>query len=428
MTPSARLAAVIEILDEIASRPGPADAIFANYVRARRFIGSKDRADIAERVFGIFRRRARLAWWLERHGAPLTARLLVLADLLVVQGIGPDRLHALFGGGRYEPAPLRPEEAALGGALAGKPLEHEEMPERVRLECPEWAEQALRSSLGASFATELRALQAPAAVDLRVNVLKASRDEARSALARDGIVTVPTGLSPWGLRAEGRPAISATTAFRDGLVEVQDEGSQILAYLLDARPGMQAVDFCAGAGGKTLAIAATMANKGRVIACDISGRRLDRAGIRLRRAGAHNVERRPLKTERDPWVKRHKGMFDRVLVDAPCSGVGTWRRNPDARWNRLGPDLDELAALQRSILTSAARLVKPGGRLLYATCSMLRRENEDCVDAFLQEHPGFRPVPPPAGLSCGSDKWLRLTPARHGTDGFFAALMERSPA
>src|SRR5690606_20303816 len=197
LTPSARLAAVIEILDEIASRPGPADAIFANYVRARRFIGSKDRADIAERVFGIFRRRARLAWWLERHGAPLTARLLVLADLLVVQGIGPDRLRALFGGGRYEPAPLRPEEAALGGALAGKPLEHEEMPERVRLECPAWAEQALRSSLAASFATELRALQAAAAVDLRVNVLRASRDEARSALARDGIVTVPTGLSPW---------------------------------------------------------------------------------------------------------------------------------------------------------------------------------------------------------------------------------------
>jgi 16S rRNA (cytosine967-C5)-methyltransferase len=205
--------------------------------------------------------------------------------------------------------------------------------------------------------------------------------------------------------------------------------------LTDAQPGHQVVDFCSGAGGKALAIAAGMRNKGRLIACDVLDKRLKRAAERFRRAGLHNIETRALASERDPWVKRHKGKFDRVLVDAPCTGTGTWRRNPDSRWRLLGPGLEELLKLQHSILDSAARLVKPGGRLIYATCSLLPQENERQIDAFLAAHPDFT-VKPVDDLweqavgtaSPGTGPYMRLSPARHGTDGFFAGVMERGSA
>jgi 16S rRNA (cytosine967-C5)-methyltransferase len=258
-------------------------------------------------------------------------------------------------------------------------------------------------------------------LDLRVNPVKTGREEAIKILAGEGIEAEPTPLSPLGLRVKGRPALASTKAFQSGLVEIQDEGSQMLALLLDAHPGHQVVDFCAGAGGKTLAIAAMMQNKGRVIACDVLERRLERAAERFRRAGLFNIETRALSTERDPWVKRHKGKFDRVLVDAPCSGVGVWRRNPDARWRVLGPGLEELVPLQGSILESAARLVKPGGRLVYATCSLLTEENEGRVEKFLALHPEFTLVP--YGQDGG--RYLQLTPAVHNTDGFFGAVMVR---
>ncbi|NWG46192.1 MAG: RsmB/NOP family class I SAM-dependent RNA methyltransferase, partial [Alphaproteobacteria bacterium] len=218
----------------------------------------------------------------------------------------------------------------------------------------------------------------------------------------------------------------------EGLVEVQDEGSQILAELVGARPGDRVADFCAGAGGKTLAIAAAMRNKGTLVATDTLPGRLERARLRFRRAGVHNVTTRSLSSARDKWVKGHRGDFDRVLVDAPCSGVGAWRRNPDARWNRLGPDLAELIALQADILDSAERLVRPGGRLVYATCSLLPEENEAQAERFLAAHPEFRLCPLPAvwaetlgGPPPVEGTCLRLTPARHGTDGFFAAIFER---
>jgi len=226
--------------------------------------------------------------------------------------------------------------------------------------------------------------------------------------------------------------------FRDGLVEVQDEGSQLVALLADARPGMRVVDFCAGAGGKTLAMAAAMGNKGHIVACDVLRGRVDRAAARLARAGVHNVERRGLSTERDPWVKRHARSFDRVLVDAPCSGVGTWRRNPDAKWRFTKDDLAAVIDLQRRILDSAARLVKPGGRLIYATCSLLPSENAAQVMSFAKDHPDFalRPVAAvwadtigrmaDGAVSPGADRLLQLTPATHGTDGFFVAVLERS--
>ena len=235
-----------------------------------------------------------------------------------------------------------------------------------------------------------------------------------------------------GIRVAGRPPLSALEVFKRGSIEVQDEGSQIAALLVDARPGMRVCDFCAGAGGKTLALSAAMENQGHIVACDTSAKRLEGAKTRLRRAKAFNVEQRLLASERDQWVKRHKHAFDRVLVDAPCTGTGTWRRNPDAKWVLSPGDVVELAALQRRILDSAQRLVKPGGRLVYVTCSLLKDEDEAQAEWFAQAHPEFAALPVAAvwpatvgGEAPNGDPYLVLTPAQHGTDGFFVAVFER---
>jgi 16S rRNA (cytosine967-C5)-methyltransferase len=236
------------------------------------------------------------------------------------------------------------------------------------------------------------------------------------------------------LRLAERVPLGGLATFKNGLVEVQDEGSQIAALLVDARPGMRVVDFCAGAGGKTLALAAQMANRGKLVACDVSARRLEKGVRRLRRAGVGNAERRALTSERDKWVKRHAGRFDRVLVDAPCLGTGTWRRNPGDKWRVTPEELADLLVRQHQILNSAARLVRPGGRLVYATCSVLREENEAQADAFLAATPEFSVVPAAdvwhgaiGGVAPGGERYLRLTPALHGTDGFFVAIFERQP-
>ena len=430
MTPGARLQAAIELLDDIA-RGGAADAASSAYFRSRRYIGSKDRAAISERLYALLRARARLGWWIETTTGSADApsgRARVIAALALVDGrrikdFGPD-----FDGGAYRPAPLSADERRLVEALAGHKLEHEDQPAWVRGEYPAWLEE----TLAAVSEPELRALNAPAPLDLRVNPLAASRDQALDGLTAAGIKAAPTRYSPFGLRVVGRPPLGQLSMFQDGWVEIQDEGSQLVALLADARPGQLVMDLCAGAGGKTLALAASMQNKGRLIACDVSEKRLERAVKRLRRAGVHNVERRALGPDTATWLKRQAGRFDRVLVDAPCSGTGTWRRNPDMKW-RIGPaDIAELRVVQDDVLDRASRLVKPGGRLIYATCSLLPAENEQAVDAFLERHAEFR-VLPVAGVwaelleaDCPVDgPYLRLTPARHHTDGFFAAILER---
>jgi 16S rRNA (cytosine967-C5)-methyltransferase len=273
----------------------------------------------------------------------------------------------------------------------------------------------------------------PAPLDIRANLLKTTRESARTALAAEGIETEPTPFSPWGLRVPDRRPVTATGAFRDGLVEVQDEGSQLIVLLTGARAGMRVADYCAGAGGKTLALAAAMGNRGRITACDVSAKRLEGAVRRLRRAGVDNAERHLLEPG-DRWAKRRAGAFDRVLVDAPCTGTGTWRRNPHARL-RTGPaELLELLLKQAAILDAAAGLVRPGGgRLVYATCSLLPAEDEEQVRAFLARHPDFSLLPPSvawaeAGMSeppPGEGEFLLTSPARHGTDGFFAAILKR---
>jgi 16S rRNA (cytosine967-C5)-methyltransferase len=435
LTPAARLAGAIELLAAVEAAPRkPADAVANDYFRNRRFIGSGDRRAVSERAWHVLRARSRLTWWLARAGAPPTPRLLTAASLLL-EGWAPDGVAQSFSGGQFAPDRLDAEEAAALRGIAGHTLDHPDMPDAVRLEIPDWLLPSLRARFGAELQAEMAALLTPAPLDLRVNLLKGTREDALAALAAEGLEATPTQLSPWGLRIAARRPVTSGPAFQSGLVEIQDEGSQLVAALVDARPGMRVADWCAGAGGKTLALAMTMENRGQLLACDVSAHRLDAAVRRLRRAGVHNAERH-LTQAGDKWTKRRAGTFDRVLVDAPCTGTGTWRRNPDARLRLKPGDLAELQPKQAAILDAAAKLVRKSGRLVYATCSLLTEENETQVSGFLDRHPAFRlrplnevdTLPPglPGSTAFGGGTFLRLTPRAHDTDGFFAAVLERA--
>lgn len=442
MTPGARIQAAIELLAAIHGGSAPADRAAAAFFRSRRYIGGSDRRAVLDSAYAVLRQMAKLDWWIDyayperpeggREIADIE-RARVIAKLVLIDHWTGDKVAGSFDGGQYRPKSLNRSERNFAKALEGADLRHGDQPKWVRFEYPAWIEPNLVKQFGEHYEREMAAQIEEAATDLRVNSLKGDRDQAIAALAQEGIEAQTTTLSPLGLRLASRPPLANLKCFQDGLIEVQDEGSQLAALLVDARPGQRVVDFCAGAGGKTLAMAAAMKNKGKIVACDTLKGRVERAGERLKRAGAFNVERRGLESERDPWVKRHAGGFDRVLVDAPCSGAGTWRRNPDAKWRLAPDDLARLAALQQSILESAQRLVKPGGRLVYATCSLLREENDGQVETFLANHPDFQ-------LTKIADVWqqvigspcpttentLSLTPMRNGTDGFFVAVMERA--
>jgi len=441
MTPGARIGTAIEALAEILANPRkPADAVVGEFLRGRRYIGGGDRRSITERVYGVLKKRAQIEWWLERAKSelPVSPRLRVFVDVLLHDGWRVNQLEHAIDTGRYRPASLAPAERDVLTRLEGHTYDHPAQPRAVRLNIPGWIEPYFDEAFGARFEPEVAALAETAPVDLRVNPLKADRARAKKALKAEAVETLDTDLSPLGLRLKARQSVVTTPAFRDGLIEVQDEGSQLVALLVGAAPGMQVVDYCAGAGGKTLAIAARMENKGRIVACDVSEGRLERSATRLRRAGVHNVERRPIDAEGRKWLKRNAGKFDRVLVDAPCTGTGTWRRNPDGRWTLQPIDLEELPPKQGEILDAAAKLVRPEGRLVYATCSLLPQENERVIEGFLQAHPDFEALPVEAvwGETVGTKfpddaragTSLRLTPARHGTDGFFAAVLRRKAA
>ncbi len=440
MTPGGRLQAVIEVLDTVRMDNRPADRVLHEYFRERRFIGSRDRRAISTIFWKIMRNRARLAadCALADGRNPTDAsvrnesgRRLVMA--LCVRERVPDEVDlALFDGVAYAPAPVGPKDKAWVQAL--RRVKPSERPEWAWAETPQWLWQRFQELFGDKLEAEVSAAREEGSVDLRVNTLRADLPTARAQLLKDGIETEAMRYAPLGLRVVGRANVAATKTFKAGLVEVQDESAQLAAVLTDAKPGESVVDFCAGAGGKSLALAAQMNNTGRLIACDVSQGRLDRSAVRLRRSGVHNVTRRVLSNETDKWVKRHKNSYDRVLVDAPCSGAGTWRRNPDARWRLTEEGLTELVDLQQRILSSAARLVRPGGRLVYATCSLLPEENAEQVKAFLSTHSDFILVPVadawPEGMTqmpseFAEDDMLSLTPGRHGTDGFFIAVMQR---
>ena len=430
MTPAARIAAAIDLLEAVERAPRkPADAVANDFFRNRRFIGSGDRRAVSARAWSALRAFRRLGWWLERAGLERSPRMRIAASL-ALDGWTVAGVAQSFSGGRFAPASLTAPEHTGLQSLEGHTLDHPEMPEAVRLEVPDWILPRLRARFGDTLSVEMAALGEPAPLDLRANLLKATREEVRAALLAEGLESEPTPLSPWGLRIPGRRAVTTGAPFQSGVVEVQDEGSQLVAALVDARPGLRVADWCAGAGGKTLALAMAMQNRGSIAACDVSAHRLEGALRRLRRAGVFNVERH-LTEAGDKWAKRRAGSFDRVLVDAPCTGSGTWRRNPDARLRLMERDLAELLPRQAGILDAAARLVRIGGRLVYATCSLLHEENEGQVSDFLSRHRGFALLPladawaldgaPPCAGS-----FLSLTPRQHGTDGFFAAVLQRA--
>jgi 16S rRNA (cytosine967-C5)-methyltransferase len=402
----------------------PADAVLSAFFRAHPKLGQADRAFVADAIYALLRRWRLVSYALAEAGVAAPApRMLVLAALVRVVGSNVRELE-----GAARPGELARLEAIKGAARGALPFE-------VGCDLPDWVVGRLRAQLGDESTLALaRALAQPAPLDLRVNLVKAERDEVARALAAQGIAARPTPYSPTGLRVAGRPPVNRSPLFAAGAIEVQDEGSQLLCLLLAPRRGEMVVDFCAGAGGKALALGALMRSTGRVYAFDVSEGRLAKLGPRLARSGLSNVHPQRIDSERDPRVGRLAGKIDRVIVDAPCTGLGTLRRNPDLKWRQDEAALGELASKQSAILAAAATLVKPGGRLLYATCSILAEENEAVAEAFLRAHPAFALVPAGAALAAArvelpqvgpADGFLRLRPDAHGTDAFFGALMER---
>ncbi len=422
MIPAARLSAAIEILTVIEMQRRPAADVLKEWGVSHRFAGSKDRSSIASLVYDGLRVRASAAWVMGEE----TPRAIVLGSLREVRGQDAEAISALCSGEGHAPAALTDDERE---ALVSRTLA--DAPSHVQGDYPEWLGAPLEAAFGRDLIDEARALARRAPVDLRVNRLKGDRDKSLRLLDHLGVV--PTPHSVVGLRievgADGRsPAFAAEPAFAKGLVEVQDEGSQIAAALSGARPGDQVLDLCAGSGGKTLALAAMMDNKGQIYATDADGRRLMPIYDRLARANVRNVQVRAPKG-RQSGIGDLDGRCDVVFVDAPCTGTGTWRRNPDAKWRLRPGALQERVKAQDEAIDQGLRALKPGGRLVYVTCSVLREENEDRILAAMERHPELLPLDArhmarSAGLAsieaCASaiGPGLRLSPRRSGTDGF----------
>ena len=402
-----------QALDLVLDFKYPADKVLSAFFRENKKLGAHDRSFIAEAVFGVLRRYR----YLSVVVPAANPRTLVVAWLIKVRGMSGAVLENF----------ARPE--LIAHIRAAKT---DNLPLGVAAELPDWVIEKLQPTMSDADILALgRALQQQAPLDLRVNTHKASREAVLERLLSEGYKAAPTPHSPWGVRLADNPALNRHPLFVDGSIEVQDDGSQLLALLVGARRGEMVCDFCAGAGGKTLAIGAMMANSGRLYAFDVADKHLVKLKPRLARSGLSNVMPQLLSSENDTRVKRLAGKLDRVLVDAPCSGFGTLRRNPDLKFRQSPESVAELTLKQAAILRSAARLVKPGGRLVYATCSLLPEENEQLVEAFLQEG-GYTLLPVSELLSQAkihlpeSTHYLKLSPARDGTDGFFAAVLVKT--
>ncbi|TAL56536.1 RsmB/NOP family class I SAM-dependent RNA methyltransferase [Pandoraea sp.] len=408
------------LLAQILKFTAPADSVVSAYFRAEPKLGHRERGAIAESVFAVLRRKSEFSHDAESGQGPIERRLALLG-LWATQGedacaahASPDERQWLAHVARIDPGSLAP---------------------RVRANLPEWIYARLVQKLGEDQAQQLAvALNRPAPLDCRVNLMKMDRDAALAALADSHIDAAPTRYAPHGIRLAGKPALQRLPLFEAGALEVQDEGSQLLCQLVAPRRGEMIVDFCAGAGGKTLALGAMMRSSGRLYAFDVSDKRLAKLKPRLARSGLSNVHPVLIDSENDAKIKRLAGKIDRVLVDAPCSGLGTLRRNPDLKWRQSPQAVEELIVKQASILASAARLVKPGGRLVYATCSLLDAENREIAEAFVASHDDFVPLAAseilesqkiPEAASLANGPYLELLPHRHATDGFFAAVFER---
>jgi len=417
MHPGALLDLATELLRAVLRFDAPADSVVSNFFRQHRALGQRERHTLAETTYAVLRQRLLFQHFAQSGHGAMERRLAILgwqgSASYLRSALGPHELQWLEHVGSIDRASLPP---------------------KLRHNLPDWLAQPLQERLGDEFWPLVASLNEPAALDLRVNALKARRDDVQAALAAANIDAQPTPYSPWGLRVRGKPAINKLDVYTRGEVEVQDEGSQLLVLLTDAKRGEMVVDFCAGAGGKTLALGAAMRNTGRLYAFDVSGHRLEALKPRLARSGLSNVYPAQIAHERDERIKRLGGKIDRVLVDAPCSGLGTLRRNPDLKWRQSPKSIDELRAKQAAILASASRLLKPGGRLVYATCSLLASENEAIAQEFGEAHRDFEPLSAANALARAHvnsfdelvhGDHLRLWPHQHGTDGFFAASWER---
>jgi len=430
MTPAARISAAIEVLQDIIERRRPAADSLKDWGLSRRFAGSKDRAAIASLVYDALRRKASSAHAMASE-AP---RALVLGMLAGLRGMGVSEIAALCSGENHAPQPLSEDETALLTVFSS-----DDAPSHVQADVPEWLWPSFEAAFGETAIAEGEALAARAPVDLRVNRLKASRDAVLEDL--DHLQPEQGPWSPDALRFQpghdGRgPSLQTEPGFFAGHFEIQDEGSQLVTLLAGAKPGETVIDLCAGAGGKTLALAALMANRGSLYATDLDSRRLAPLHDRVARSGASIVEVRiPRSRGHEPFADI-AGQADLILVDAPCTGSGTWRRNPDAKWRVRPGALAERIKDQAEVLARAAKLVKPGGRIAYITCSVLPEENDGAIRAFLARHPGFAPVAPIDVLTGAESDFsllarfateygLQLSPRRTGTDGFYLACLRR---
>jgi len=434
MTPHARLSGAMEVLDDILARRRPASDALKDWGLSHRFAGSKDRAGIATIVYDALRRRASAAWVLGQPPGEETGRALVLGMLVLQRGMTVAQVSDLCSGERFAPAPLSDDERAR--------LERPDLtgaPAHVQGDYPEWIHDELVAVFGDDVVAEARALAERAPLDIRVNTLLVTREEAQNALAF--LAPIETPHAPFGLRIamgdDGRgPALQSEPEFIKGWFEIQDEGSQLAALVAHPGEKAQVVDLCAGAGGKTLALAALMDNAGQIYATDLDARRLAPIHDRLARSGARNVQIRSPRGKADA-VEDLDGRADVVLVDAPCTGTGTWRRNPDAKWRLRPGSLEQRRSEQERVLDRAARLVKPGGRIVYVTCSVLPAENDGAIEALLARTDGFSPVPSAdllaaAGLQALAPHvretrlGLQMSPLKTGVDGFYVAALTRA--
>jgi 16S rRNA (cytosine967-C5)-methyltransferase len=417
MHPKALLDACAELVRLTLQFNHPADAVVSRFFRDNRNLGPRERATLSDTVFQVLRQKL-LFEHMARSGSGAKEKRLAILGFAGPRDFVKSALNDT-------------EKKWLDMCDSIQPADL--MSQHIH-NLPDWLARPLKEQLGDEFGALAESLQQSGSLDLRVNDLNEKRSEVQKELTAAGIVCEPTPYSPWGLRLQGKPSLAKVKAFERGAVEVQDEGSQLLALLLDAHRGEMVVDFCAGAGGKTLAIGAAMRNTGRLYAMDTSAHRLDALKPRLARSQLSNVHPAAIAHERDDRVKRLAGKIDRVLVDAPCSGLGTLRRNPDLKWRQKPEGIVNLTSTQTAILESASRLLKSGGRLVYATCSMLPQENEEIAEAFSKAHPDFVVLPVTEELTrlkvdhaqnlCNGN-FLRLWPHRHGTDGFFAAVWVR---
>ncbi len=415
--PPAILGNTEEVLREILRFTAPADTTLSRYFKDHPRLGSRERGAVAEGIYAILRNKSFFTDFAEAGSSPTMRRLTIMG---LAEAVGADAL-----GGLTE------EEAAFLERIAQ--IDRKLMPVQMRTNLPKWLFDKFVAQYGEEETLQLaEALNKPAPLDLRVNTVKANRDEVMAELAKAPIVAEPMPYAPLGLRVHKKPALQNLPLFKNGAIEVQDEGSQVLSQIVGAKRGEMVVDFCAGAGGKTLALGALMRNTGRLYAFDVSEKRLAKLKPRMARSGLSNVHPVLIAHERDAKIKRLAGKIDRVLVDAPCSGLGTLRRNPDVKWRQKPDAIGEMQQKQAAILDGAARLLKGGGRLVYATCSLLDEENDRIVEQFLADHDDFVLVPMNKVLAeqkidLEMGDYLKLLPHKHQTDGFFAAVLERKP-